>query len=183
MKKKLKLYWDSCIFISYFNGEIRPEAGVTDAIKYYFKELEEGNIFLATSAGTIAEVLEHKLGEEQYKKFLDLLESDNIDVIDTNRQIWNVSHEIRNYYNQKDPKYYIEPTDSLHLSTAIFYGADEFQTLDSKDDKKKATKGLLNLDPLMPEKYNLRICLPAIRYLGSKDHLFSEENTNGNEKE
>ena len=176
MAKKQKIYWDSCIFISYFKGEVRPEPGVTEAIKYYFKEVEKGNIFVITSAGTIAEVLEYKLGKIQYQKFLDFLESDNVDVIDTNRNIWNAANEIRDYYGKQNKKLYIEPTDSLHLSTAIYANVDEFQTIDSKDDKKKGTLGLIPLNPLMPNKYNLKICLPAMKFLGSTEHLFSVEN-------
>ena len=155
MTKKLKFYWDSCIFISYFKGEIRPEIGVTDAIKYYFKQIEEKNIFVCTSALTKAEVLEYQIGEEQYKKFENFLESDNIDVIETNSEIWKCATEIRNYYGMQNPKYFIETADSVHLSTAIYCNVDEFQTLDAKDDKKKATKGLITLNPLLPKKYNL----------------------------
>jgi predicted nucleic acid-binding protein len=173
MIKKLKLYWDSGIFISYFKGENRSEVGVTDAIKYYFRQIEKGEILMATSAQTIAEVLEHKMGEKQYKNFEDFLESDNVDVIDPNRVIFKVANEIRDFYGQQNPKYYIETADAVHLSTAIYYNAGEFHTLDSKDDKKKGTKGLLTLNPLMPQKYNLKICLPTMRFLGSTEHLFN----------
>jgi predicted nucleic acid-binding protein len=171
------------MFISYFKGEERPEIGVTDAIKYYFKEIEKGNVLLATSALTKAEVLEYQIGEDQYKKFLDFLELENIDVIETNSEIWRVAGEIRNHFGKQDPKYFIETADSVHLSTAIYYNADEFQTLDSKDNKKKGTKGLIPLKPSMQEKYKLTICLPTIRFRGSTEHLFSEQNEQSKEVE
>lgn len=161
MSKIKKYYWDTCVFISYFKAENRKEPGVTDAIKYLVQKVYDGEIFIFTSAGIKAEILQCKMGDEAYQKCMDFLELDNIEIISTFDDVYTIAQEIRNFYADADPKCNISFSDAIHLASAVYREIEEFHTLDANEDcSKKKTIGLIPLSPKIANKYDLKICYP-----------------------
>ena len=141
------IYWDTCIFLAWIYNEPH-EDGVLDGIAETVKRVDGNKVSLITSVVTRSEILDSRLGVD--KSRLDaLFDRPNVVRIALDHRISDLSHDIRDYYDQRSIK--IETPDSQHLATAIMYNADEFQTLDAK---------LLARNGLVMDKYPLRICRP-----------------------
>jgi predicted nucleic acid-binding protein len=136
-------YWDSSSFIAWLNGGKGHSKDVIDGLDAIAKEINENRAILCTSVITETEVLQGKLSPEQITKFQNLFKRRNVISIGVDSKIARLASEIRNYYSTK--KVRISTPDSIHLATAIIYGADEFHTLDG-DGERQRPSDLLRLN-------------------------------------
>jgi len=150
------VYWDSCIFIAYLKDELRKDPKDMQGVNELATLFDMGQIDIATSAIAFTEVLETTITAEKYKMFCDLFSRRNIHLIDVNRKIAEISHQIRNhYYLVRNPT--ISTPDALHLATAIWFQCDTFYTFDGEADPL----GLLQLDQPIADIYDIPILKPA----------------------
>lgn len=161
-------YWDSCIFLSWIKNEPRTPAEVA-GLKDIAQKINNNEAYLITSALTTAEILESTLTKGQRNKLQDVMKRKNCEEKATTRAVWNLAHEIRDYYKSASPKDQL-PTvtlpDAVHLASAILYGADELHTFDEKDrHKSPKRRALIPLSGSVAGKYSLRICKPSTAQL------------------
>lgn len=126
MDKPKRIYWDSCIFISYMAGENREQfeiAGIDDVVK----DVDLNKIILVTSVVARVEVL-RDLGDKR-DKFINVLQNPNIQEIDVNKVIGQLAGDIRHQFQQIGINRLMTP-DAIHLATALWAGVDEFHTFD-----------------------------------------------------
>lgn len=146
--------WDSCIFLAWLQDEKR-EIGVMEGIEEVVRKVHNNEVILLTSQMTKIEVLEGRLTLEAQKKFEEVFNRRNCQMVDITSRVSEKSHFIRNYYDQKGIK--LSSPDSIHLATAIIYKADEFHTLDGSG--KKRNGDLIPLDGNVAG-HKLKICVP-----------------------
>jgi predicted nucleic acid-binding protein len=126
MDKPKRIYWDSCIFISYISGENRDQfevAGIDDVVK----DVDLNKIILVTSVVSRVEVLKD-LGDKR-EKYIAVLQNPNIQEIDVNKVIGQMAGDIR-YQFQQAGKNRLTTPDAVHLATALWAEVDEFHTFD-----------------------------------------------------
>ena len=151
---KPKIYWDSCIFLAWIQGEGPPKRklGDMEGIESIVKLLSRGELLIITSVVTHAEVLASKMGAKAKKLYEDIFQRSDVSEIAVDHQIALLASEIRDFYiNAKDKlpadqrrnAMTVDTPDALHLATAILYEADEFQTFDGDDGGRP--NGLLRL--------------------------------------
>jgi len=155
------IYWDSCIFIAWLKDEKRP-GNEMDGVYECVEDVEKGKIRLITSVMTRTEVLEANLTDEVRNKYVNLLKRRNVQSIDQDLRVADLSRKIREYYNEQkkiDGLPGISSPDAIHLATAVHYRATAFYTF---DDGKKGSRGLLSLDGNVAG-FPLAVCKPRIR--------------------
>ena len=170
-KQKQKIYWDNCIFIAWIHDEpldVSIMAGIEDVVK----QVDNKEITLMTSVVTRTELLESKMNSAAKKKCDDLFNRRNVVMINLDRRISDLSHEIRSYYDRKGV--ILGTADCQHVATAILYEADEFHTLDGSGKKKKGTI-LQTLTGKIAGKYLLNILVPR----STPGPLFDEQKDEG----
>jgi predicted nucleic acid-binding protein len=126
MDKPRRIYWDSCIFISYIAGEKRDPfevAGIDDVVQ----DVDSNKVILVTSVVARVEVL-RDLGDKK-DKFINVLQNPNIQEIDVNKVIAQMAGDIRHQFQQIGINRLMTP-DAIHLATALWTGVDEFHTFD-----------------------------------------------------
>ncbi|MGD0707406.1 MAG: PIN domain-containing protein [Anaerolineaceae bacterium] len=156
MSGKGRIYWDSCIFIAHLGNETRQNPSDMYGVNELVSMFDMGQIDLVTSVITITEVLESSMGKSEYEKFRLLFSRKNCHLVEVNRGIAEISHEIRNYYYQPGTPTLSTP-DCLHLATAIWFDCCTFYTFDGESGKS----GLLTLKAPIAGKYDLPIKIPA----------------------
>jgi predicted nucleic acid-binding protein len=123
----IKLYWDSCAFISRLQGD----ADRIDALEYWTDEAAEGRAQIVTSTMAIAEVAflnrestEAEL-EADVRQILDYFRNDYITVLNVTTRIAEDAAAIGRMYGAKPP-------DAIHIATALFAECAALHTYDGK---------------------------------------------------
>ena len=151
---KKTIAWDSCIFLAWLQDEKR-EFGVMEGIEDVVRKIHAGEVVLLTSQMTNIEVLQSRLSSEAQKKWKEIFNRRNCQIMDINPRVSEKSHFIRDYYDQKGIK--LSSPDTIQLATAIIYGAEEFHTFDGVG--KKRNGDLLPLSGNVAG-HKLKICVP-----------------------
>jgi predicted nucleic acid-binding protein len=148
------IYWDTCIFLAWLQDE-RREIGVMEGIEESVRKIHSNELTLLTSQMTNIEVLESRLNLESKKKWKDVFNRRNCQMVDVNPKVGEKAQFIRDYYDQQNIK--LSTPDSIHLATAIIYKAEEFHTLDGSGKKRNG-----DLIPLNGNVagHKLKICVP-----------------------
>jgi predicted nucleic acid-binding protein len=129
MPAKPTIYWDACIFLAWLHDEaVVHGPNVLDGIEQMVRDVNDGKIVLFTSVMTKTEVLEYRLTKKAADTFANVFKRRNVSMVAQDERVADRSHEIRNYYAQRDIK--LSSTDCVHLATAILYEAEAFYTLD-----------------------------------------------------
>ena len=113
-------YWDSSIFVAYFNDEV----GRADTVESLLNEGTDGKLTIVTSAFACVEVLklkEHEhLSKENEEMISDLFQYPFIKIVDATRGICEAArHLIWKHSNLK-------PKDAVHLASALAYADREY---------------------------------------------------------
>ncbi|MCZ7568841.1 MAG: type II toxin-antitoxin system VapC family toxin [Ardenticatenaceae bacterium] len=160
--KVRNFYWDACIFIAWLKNEQRSNlmdmAGINEQVDLFKK----GNVQLATSVITLIEVLASGVSPGNRDRLEQLFRRRNYHLIEVNRKIADIAHEIRDYYQQQggaDGLPTIATPDAIHLATAIWYKCDILCTFDA-NDKRGRQRGLIPLNQNVAGKYDLVIAKP-----------------------
>jgi predicted nucleic acid-binding protein len=138
MDKAKRIYWDSCVFISYISGEKRNKfevAGIDDVVR----DVDLNKAILVTSVVARVEVL-RDLGDKR-DKFINVLLNPSIQEIDVNKVIGQMAGDIRYQFQQIGMSRLMTP-DAIHLATALWAEVDEFHTFDGSGKQP----GLLSLN-------------------------------------
>lgn len=146
--------WDSCVFLAWLQDEKR-EIGVMEGIEEVVRKTNNGEVILLTSQMTNIEVLQSRLSSEAQKKWKEIFNRRNCQIIDINPRVGEKASFIRDYYDQKGIK--LSSPDSIQLATAIIYNAEEFHTFDGCG--KKRNGDLLPLDGNVAG-HKIKICVP-----------------------
>lgn len=158
-----KRYWDSAVFLAWFNEEEKNYQKCQGVIKL----AEDGDLVIITSALTLVEVIKLKnhpsLASSDEIKIRRFFEQEFISVRPLDRVI---AEEAR----QLIWKHHVMPKDSVHLATALKMKLDTFDTFDG--DLKKLSGKLGR--PLM------RIGEPDIPY---QEVLFDDKKENKEDKQ
>jgi predicted nucleic acid-binding protein len=149
--------WDSCTFISSLTKLGRTEQELRD-LREVEKLSDDGECRILTPAITLVEVLACKMTADQENSFIELLQRSNVTVVSVTPRIAAKAREIRNYYALKGMN--IAVPDSIHLATAVHYGATELHTFDGAGQRKRQTD-LLSLETPLIEKWSLKVCKPG----------------------
>ena len=126
--RRKRFYWDSCLFLTWLKNEPRGP-GETEGIEEVACLVHAGKADLFTSVIAESEVLESKMTPDQKERFQNLFKRRNVVRVDIDVRIASLAGQIRSYYSQRGMK--VSTPDSLHLATAIHYGADELHTTDT----------------------------------------------------
>ena len=153
---KKKLYWDSCVFLAWIYDEPN-EPSIVEGMEEVVRDVDANRIILITSVVTRSEILESRMTPDIKGKFDSLFSRRNVVMIELDHRISDLSHEIRDYYDQREIK--LTTSDCHHIATAIKHRADEFQTLDGAGKKKRGK--LLPLNGVIAGRYRLKICKPS----------------------
>ena len=168
------IYVDSCVFISMLTGEQR-KGDESAQVAGFAKELENRDVIAVTSIITRTEILECELTAQQRDTMERLIRPPKVQVKDVTTLITELTHEIRNYYQQlkqsgQSQLPTVEMPDAMHLATAIHYQCPIFFTFDEKDKTGggggRAKRGLIPLSPIVAGAYPLTICKPYAKSLG-----------------
>jgi len=145
--KKIKYYWDSCIFVAWITDEKRPP-GEMEGLSEIIEEMEKGEAVIVTSVMTANEVFEYNLTSEQKQRLESTLKNPDIALVNVNLRISEKGRELREFYHQQ--KHALKLPDSIHLATALLFEVNKLHTFDDK---------LLRYDGNVMGK-NLKICKP-----------------------
>ena len=133
-----KIYWDSNCLLGWFQNEQRK----VEKCEGTLERAESGELFIVTSALTIAEVL--------WLRGSPRLSKDKAEIIQrffrrSYMRVYNVSRKIAETAQYIVWDNSIKPKDAIHVATAIHLRADALKTFDEKLIKKSGTVG----DPLL----------------------------------
>jgi predicted nucleic acid-binding protein len=165
--KRRVAYWDSCLFAAWLGDEGPPARTQeeVDGLQEQFRLHSTGQLIIVTSVITLTEVLASKQTDpSKREKFVSLFSRPDFYLINTTRQIAEVAHEIRDYYQTvihptKGRPLKVEIPDALHLASAIVNDVcDVFYTFDKDDDSKR--RALVPLSMNVAGKYKLPIEVP-----------------------
>jgi hypothetical protein len=135
------IYWDACIFLIWLKDE-PCESGLMEGIEDTVKRVNDNEVVLITSIMTQTEVLESKMSKDAQTTFENIFKRRNVLWINHDTRIGKLSHDIRDFYDQRGTK--LSSPDCIHLASAILYEADVLYTLDGSGKKKRGY--LLPLD-------------------------------------
>ena len=142
-EKRLRVYWDACIFIHYLKASGEP--GVDEQ----FRQLDARELTAVTSTLTLVELLECDIPSER-KHLLEILKGnpDKLTIVQVGLKEAYNAHDIRNHYKQNENRSVRTP-DAVHLSTAVLNECDAFYTFDDKLHKLSGAGVLygLNIEP------------------------------------
>jgi predicted nucleic acid-binding protein len=155
--KRPSYAWDSCTFISSLTKQGRSPEELRDLCAVE-KLADDGDCVILTPSITLVEVLACKMTLEHEQAFKDMLQRSNVTVVSVTPRIAEKAREIRDYYASKGMN--IAVPDSIHLATAVHYGATELHTYDGGGRRSRPTD-LLRLESPLIEKWNLKVCKPA----------------------
>lgn len=145
---KRNIYWDSACWIAWLNGEgtdIWP-IDVIDGLQDVVNEVETNQANLFTSTIMRMEVPIDRLDDAQKDIFNKILRRSNVLQIDPTPKIIDRARDIIEFHRNQKPSRVIQHEDSIHLATAIIYGAHEFQTTDGLQKEGSKRRKLLALN-------------------------------------
>ncbi len=159
------VYWDTCIFLAFIKNETRKDPNDMQGILDIVAKIERGNVGLVTSVITLAEVLESTLSQTAIDIFQSYLLRPDMILVDVDKRIAQISHEIRDFYQRKkliDGINTVAVPDAIHLATAISKGCKVFYTFDG-DGGQDSNKSriLLTLGQNIAGTYDLHIEKPS----------------------
>ncbi len=155
--KRPSYAWDSCTFISSLTKLGRTEKELED-LRAVERLSDDGDCVILTPSITLIEVLACKMTADEESRFAEMLQRSNVSVVSVTARVAAKAREIRNYYAVKGMN--IAVPDSIHLATAIHYGASELHTYDGGGRRSRPTD-LLRLETPLIERWNLKVCKPA----------------------
>lgn len=161
-------YWDSCIALAWLNNSGRElekhGQDALDAIDEQVTKFDKGSLHIASSVLLLPEVLESDMLLGNKQKFQELFEHPNFHLIDTNKRIAAIAHDLRDYYRpEKDGLDRLSVPDAIHLATAIWFQCNEFYTFDGTSHKPHPRKRkILPLSGVLAEKYMIKIEIPKM---------------------
>lgn len=120
-------YWDTCLFLAWLKDEERS-AGEMDGVRDIIQRMKRRDARIMTSVLTTIEILSAKIPAGMDSLFKDTLKRLNRQSVDI--RVAQLAHDIRNHYALAGRS--LKTPDSIHLSTAIIYRADEFHTFDEQ---------------------------------------------------
>lgn len=165
------VYFDSCIFIAHLKKEKRPDPNDMAGVRDLIQKIDRSEIQLATSVLSLSEVLESGVPPGTREDFKQLWGRQNCHLVAVNRDIAEIAHTIRDYYQQQqDELPTLTTPDALHVATAISFGCEKLYTFD-RNDQKRRRRGLISLSPLIAGQYQLTIEKPEPE--GGQPPLFS----------
>ncbi len=139
-------YWDSGCFIAWFN----KEAGRYDKCKATLDKAEAGEVLLVVSAITLIEVIKLKnhniIPKDKEEIIKAYFQNEFISVRNVDRNIGEIARDLIWGYN-------VQPKDSIHVATALFYEVPILNTFD---------RDLIKLSKLVGGNPSLTICEPDI---------------------
>jgi predicted nucleic acid-binding protein len=128
--EKLRLYWDSCAWVSC----IENTSGRGPLLRQILNLAIDGEILFVASALVIAEVV--KINDpsinsaQQSKLIADFFQNPYIRVRSVDRLIAEEAREISRVHG-------VKPADAVHIATAIRYKCYSLQTYDGESGKRK----------------------------------------------
>jgi predicted nucleic acid-binding protein len=163
MPKTPLYYWDSCVFLAWLKDENRDHIEKVNLLNVV-QQIQKNEARLITSVLTKAEILRSTLTENAKEKLDKILKRRNCGVLATDDRIWNLVHDLRDYYQQlkiQDNLPTLTTPDAVHLATAIHYEANAFHTFD-KNDEPPRRRALIPLSGNIANKYEMTICVPSL---------------------
>jgi len=119
--KELIYYWDSSVFVAYFNDEQEKERA--DTVEQLLDEAHAGRISIVTSSFALVEVLKLKgqkpLTAENEEKIVSFFEYPFIGLVDANREICENARRLIWSHTSLFPK------DAVHVASALAYAERE----------------------------------------------------------
>jgi PIN domain nuclease of toxin-antitoxin system len=94
------VYWDTCVWLSWLTGEKR-DPDCLDGMEEATELLEAKKLTISTSAITITEILEAKIGKVTRDNFLAQFQRENCALIDVNEPIAVLASDLRSYYQRQ----------------------------------------------------------------------------------
>lgn len=163
------IYWDACIFYEYLKDE-QKDTWKRQAIEDCLRQNEQSLNRITTSAITHLEVLPAKLPPDKEQDYWGLFDSMYFYDVPIDRNVIQLSREIRNFYYRPEDKKagskekIMSLGDAIHLATAIIEEVDLFYTRDK--NKKGGNIPLIGLPENSPGgklcgQYDLKIVNPA----------------------
>lgn len=128
--KRHVYYWDSSIWIVYFNaGKQHPD--VFERAEEILAEVKRGQTIIITSVITRAELLELHLGAANLRDYDDQFKRRSIVDQPVTRAITSLASDYRSHFVtlRKAHKF----ADAIHLATAVENKVDEMHTTDEDD--------------------------------------------------
>lgn len=158
MSEPLKLYWDACPLISYFQQV--PE--YINALREHVERGKKGQCVIITSTISYAEV--YKLPElgglaiEQSRRILDFLTRNNFVLAwQADRWVCEEAHDIMRLHSG------LLPLDAIHLATALQAKCDYLITTDRKQGRRRGLiphDGRVGDPPMKIQLPNVGMFLP-----------------------
>src|SRR5208283_362176 len=138
--KELMYYWDSSVFVAFFNDE--QEKQRADMVEQLLDEAEAGRISIVTSSFALVEVSKlqgHKpLSASDERKIVDFFEYPFIHLVDATRDICEDARRLIWSHPSLFPK------DAVHLASALAYAQREhLDGLFSYDDDFLKLNGVI----------------------------------------
>jgi predicted nucleic acid-binding protein len=134
-------YWDSCVFLSYINGD---DPSRMQNISALLEDAEKGKLRIATSTLSVAEVAYAR--QEQDNAILDPIIEAQIDALwtiggpvtlaDVSPLVAESARDlIRLGIPMQPDQWKLKPEDAIHLATAQLLQVDAVHTYDDKWDR------------------------------------------------
>jgi hypothetical protein len=170
--KRPIIYWDACVFISWLGDETLPQRTQSelDGVEEHIRLFDKERIILATSVLSITEVLTLDVSEEKKELFRQYTSRPNFYYVEVNKEIAEISNEIREYYKQQeavDGIPTIDTPDAIHVASAIYInlyagGCHGLFTYDGCRGKKtnKKRRSMIGIGGMVAGKYTLPILAP-----------------------
>ena len=155
-----KIYWDTCVFLSWLRDETRPQE-IKDGIDKVLTDVQEHNCTLYTSAITQIEILPSFFtSEEKAEEYRLLFDRPNVVTVAVDLRVGRIASEIRDFYHGQNPQVKFSIPDVIHIASAIVIGADEMQTLDGCGARRKPEDILSLSGKKIADKYDLELATP-----------------------
>jgi predicted nucleic acid-binding protein len=148
-----RVYWDTNIFISLFNGGQSRSVEELDGLNFWADLVDEGSALVVTSTLTLAEVLEFadltasSLSPSQYKKFETFFhDHSRVEVVGVDIGVIRRTKEIREHHKNGGLSPRLTLPDAIHLATAANSKCDYLHTFDGAG----ASKGMISFTGAFP---------------------------------
>jgi len=149
MPNKKRLYWDSDVFISYFEQNPTRIATIDDLLE----QSKRGEVEIVTSTLTVVEVAftvgERTTGlDPNHEAAMDSFWSDNdvVTLVELSMPIARGARSLMRYAMSQGLK--LKPPDAIHLASATLLSASELHSYNFSDfDKFEPQSGVKAMEP------------------------------------